>query len=123
MAVWVLPDGVSYRLLVVHALATMRPGVLNKIREVVQAGAVVIGAPPPKSAGITNYPAADMQYSAPLLNCGMARRILIPALFGGRRTSTTPAGLILLPGYRAEAAWHHIGVLLVALQWLCIVLW
>ncbi|MDF2191846.1 glycosyl hydrolase [Paraflavitalea sp. CAU 1676] len=57
----VLPDGVSYRLLVLPPLATMRPGVLNKIRELVQAGAVVIGAPPQRAPGLQNYPAADMQ--------------------------------------------------------------
>jgi hypothetical protein len=57
----VLPDGLSYRLLVLPPSETMRPGVLLKIRELVQAGGIVLGTPPKRSPGLQNYPAADMQ--------------------------------------------------------------
>ncbi len=57
----VLPDGLSYRLLVLPPSETMRPGVLLKIRELVMAGGVILGAPPKRSPGLQNYPAADMQ--------------------------------------------------------------
>jgi hypothetical protein len=57
----VLPDGTSYRLLVLPALKTMRPLVLKKIRELVNAGATVLGPKPSRSPSMENYPAADKE--------------------------------------------------------------
>ncbi|WP_276486054.1 glycosyl hydrolase [Paraflavitalea pollutisoli] len=57
----VLPDGMSYRLLVLPPAETMRPGVLVKIKELVQAGAAILGAPPKRAPGLQHYPASDMQ--------------------------------------------------------------
>ena len=39
----VLPDGMSYRLLVLPESATMTPALLGKIKELVEAGATVVG--------------------------------------------------------------------------------
>ncbi len=55
----VLPDGMSYRMLVLPKLETMRPEVLKKIRDLVSMGAVVLGQPPQKSPSMQGYPQSD----------------------------------------------------------------
>jgi hypothetical protein len=79
----VLPDGMSYRLLVLQNCTStsrevcdviggslqqqisstpstgMSIGVLRKIGQLVHDGATVVGAPPEKSAGLANYPRCD----------------------------------------------------------------
>lgn len=57
----VFPHGTSYRVLVMPRFATMTPALLQKIKELVTAGATVIGAPPRKSPGLANYPECDSQ--------------------------------------------------------------
>ncbi len=57
----VLPDGMSYRILVLPKLETMRPELLTKIRELVLQGAVVLGPAPKYSPSLQNFPAADQQ--------------------------------------------------------------
>ena len=57
----VLPHGVSYRVLVLPRQTTMRPALLRKIRDLVQAGATVLGAPPTQSPSLQDYPRADEQ--------------------------------------------------------------
>lgn len=48
----VLPDGMSYRLLVLPAVDTMSPAALRKVRELVLAGATVVGEKPTRSTGM-----------------------------------------------------------------------
>ncbi len=55
----VLPDGMSYRVLVLPERETMTPLLLRKIKELVSAGATVIGPRPWKSPGLSGYPACD----------------------------------------------------------------
>jgi hypothetical protein len=55
----VFPGGASYRLLVLPASETMTPGLLEKIRSLVNDGAIVVGAPPKKSPGLSGYPQCD----------------------------------------------------------------
>ena len=57
----VLPDGMSYRLLALPESATMRPELLKKIRELVKAGATVVGAPPSRSPSLENFPNCDTE--------------------------------------------------------------
>lgn len=57
----VLPDGMSYRVLVLPESKTMTPGLLRKIGELVEAGATVVGPRPVKSPGLENYPACDQE--------------------------------------------------------------
>ncbi len=54
-----LPDGISYAALVLPDTAAMRPEVLRKIKELVSAGAVVIGPKPRRSSGLSGYPDCD----------------------------------------------------------------
>lgn len=53
------PSGAAYRLLVLPACETMRPALLRKVKELVEAGATVVGTPPRKSPSLTDYPACD----------------------------------------------------------------
>jgi hypothetical protein len=81
----VLPDGMSYRLLVLQNCTSTSPGicrqvgfyqklsvspvpskamsveVIKKIRELIRQGATVVGSPPEMSAGLKNYPNCDEQ--------------------------------------------------------------
>lgn len=56
-----LPHGTTYRLLVLPELDTLRPSVLRKIRDLVQAGATVLGTPPSRSPSLEDYPHADAE--------------------------------------------------------------
>lgn len=55
----VFPGGMSYRVLVLPRFETMTPGLLRKVRELVTAGATVVGEPPRKSPGLSSYPECD----------------------------------------------------------------
>ena len=55
----VLPDGMSYRLLVLSEARTMTPGLLRKVKELVEAGATVVGPRPLKSPSLSSYPQCD----------------------------------------------------------------
>jgi hypothetical protein len=55
----VLPDGMSYRVLVLPGSQTMTPALANKIGELVEAGATVVGPRPMKSPSLAGYPDAD----------------------------------------------------------------
>lgn len=56
---FVLPDGTSYRLLVLPGKSTMRPSVLRKIKALVEAGGTVLGPAPERSPSLENYPQCD----------------------------------------------------------------
>jgi hypothetical protein len=60
----VLPDGMSYRWLVLPQAGTMTPRLLGKIKELVAAGATVVGAPPVKSPSLSGYPKCDEEVKA-----------------------------------------------------------
>jgi hypothetical protein len=55
----VLPDGMSYRVLVLPDVDTMSPRLLSKIEDLVRAGATVIGPKPAKAPGLSGYPKSD----------------------------------------------------------------
>jgi len=57
----VLPDGMTYSLLVLPQLETMRPELLSKIRDLVAAGATILGPAPKRSPSMQGYPHADNQ--------------------------------------------------------------
>lgn len=58
---FVLPDGMSYKLLVLPPLDTMRPAVLAKIRDLVASGGAILGNPPSRSPSLQDYPKADKE--------------------------------------------------------------
>jgi hypothetical protein len=55
----VLPDGVSYRVLVLPDTDRMTPEFLRRVRELVEAGATVVGPRPVSSPSLCGQPAAD----------------------------------------------------------------
>jgi len=55
----VFPSGASYRILVLPDFETMTPALLKKVKDLVNEGATVVGLPPRKSPGLTNYPVCD----------------------------------------------------------------
>ena len=57
----VLPDGMSYKLLVLPELRTMRPELLAKIKELVAQGANILGPAPERSPSLANFPEADAE--------------------------------------------------------------
>jgi hypothetical protein len=57
----VLPDGMSYRLLVLPQTDTMTPRLLGKIKDLVEAGATIVGPRPKKSPSLSEYPACDAE--------------------------------------------------------------
>lgn len=56
-----LPDGLSYRILVLPNRETMRPELLKKIKELVDEGAVIMGNPPKRSPSLQDYGKADQE--------------------------------------------------------------
>jgi len=57
----VFPDGMSYRLLVLPERETMTPALLRKVRDLVAAGATVVGPRPRKSPALSGFPACDAE--------------------------------------------------------------
>jgi hypothetical protein len=57
----VLPDGMSYALLVLPDRPTISLPVLRKVRELAQAGARILGPEPRQTASLTDYPRADAE--------------------------------------------------------------
>ena len=55
----VLPDGMSYELLVLPDREDANPQVLTKLMELVKEGATVVGPKPTRSNGLTDYPHPD----------------------------------------------------------------
>ena len=56
-----LPDGLSYRILVLPPTAQMTPEVLHKLHDLAAAGATIIGPRPVSSPSLLHYPDADAE--------------------------------------------------------------
>lgn len=54
-----LPDGMSYALMVLPQLNTMRPELLSRIEELVKQGATILGPRPDHSPSLQGYPQSD----------------------------------------------------------------
>ena len=57
----VLPSGMNYRALVLPDDDRMTLPVLRKVRDLVQAGAIVVGPKPSRTPSLTGYPACDQE--------------------------------------------------------------
>lgn len=60
----VLPDGMSYALLVLPEVVHMPLPVAKKLRDLVKAGATIIGPKPEKDPGLQNYPHNDKELAS-----------------------------------------------------------
>ncbi len=101
----VFPGGTSYRLLVLPRCETMAPGLLRKITELVQAGALVYGAPPAASPSLSGYPQCDAevrklaaalwgQSLSPIRQIGQGRILLDSAWEGSQTTDAANESLL-----------------------------
>ncbi|MGL6196237.1 MAG: glycosyl hydrolase [Thermoguttaceae bacterium] len=54
------PNATKYKMLVLPNVDTMTPELLQKIEQLVNNGAVIVGQPPRKSPSLQNYPKADI---------------------------------------------------------------
>jgi len=98
----VLPDGMQYRILVLPESDRMPVAVLEKIKALLEAGALVMGAPPQTDSGLTNYP-----------HCDAAIRQLVKKIWKGSETDRaieTGKGRLFYPG-SIRAVLHGIGCL------------
>jgi hypothetical protein len=84
----VLPDGMSYRVLVLPQQETMTPRLLRKIKELVAAGATVIGPPPLKSPSLSGYPQCDTEVKQ-----------LTSELWHAPSTVSATGGMFISPGH------------------------
>jgi hypothetical protein len=73
-----LPHGTTYRVLVLPPQTTMRPALLRKIRDLVAAGATVIGPLPSRSPSMEDYPECDAEIQRLVSKMGQAPGIHDP---------------------------------------------
>ena len=57
----IFPGGAAYKLLILPSFKTMTPALLKKIQSLLNDGATVVGAPPVKSPGLSNFPQCDQE--------------------------------------------------------------
>ncbi|MBK9138564.1 MAG: hypothetical protein IPM17_07365 [Verrucomicrobia bacterium] len=83
----VFPSGMSYRVLVLPWRDTITPALLGKVRELVAAGATVIGPPPRKSPSLSGFPECDaeVQRVAVALWGGTDAGVAVDRKFGAGR--------------------------------------
>ena len=109
----VFDGGASYHLLVLPKVQSMTPGLINKIEELVRAGATIIGNPVDRSPGLAGYPDCDREVQAAsarmwgssdvpatetTISCGKGR-----ILWGG--AFSNPDGQELYPNYGTTAGY------------------
>ncbi|MCC6729311.1 MAG: hypothetical protein IT208_08220 [Chthonomonadales bacterium] len=100
----VLPDGVSYRALVLPAVEVMTPTLLRRVKQLADAGATVIGPKPSRSPSLAGFPACDAEVKR-----------LADALWGsgrvitGRTVDRVLASRGIPPDFRADRVlnWIH----------------
>ena len=102
----VFPDGMSYRILVLPQFETMTPGLLRKLKELVDAGVTLIGSPPLKSPSLADYPQCDeqvVQLTMGIWNSGNEGR----SVFNG--VAEPSAANRAHPLEHAQWIWHNEG--------------
>lgn len=75
-----LPDGMSYRVLVLPGSDSMTPQLLRKVKELVENGATVLGSKPSFSPSLSNYPKCDDEVRQ--LSEGLWKTFGVPASTG-----------------------------------------
>jgi hypothetical protein len=109
------PGGTSYRLLVLPRFETMTPKLLERIIQLVEAGAIVYGAPPIASPSLSNYPECDAKVQAlaqklwgktpvPVRQVGKGRIILDQVGLGAPLSPAQQSAQELYPNYATTAA-------------------
>ena len=79
----VFPSGASYHILVLPDMKAMTPELLRKIEELATAGATIVGSPPFRAPGLSDYPACDREVDELVLKIWGSHEI--PAQVSHRR--------------------------------------
>ena len=98
-----LPSGMSYALLALPESETMTPVLLAKIKELVDAGATVIGPRPAKSPSLADLPAGDEKVTALAEELWGKGKIV-----SGKNAEEVLAGKGLAPDFAADRTLRHI---------------
>ena len=70
------PNGTTYRLLVLPRSETMTPGLLRKVKSLVDGGALVLGCLPKRSPSLENYPQNDQEIARISKELAESNRVL-----------------------------------------------
>jgi len=99
------PDGMSYHLLVLPRRDTMTPAILRKIKELVEAGATVVGMPPRQSPSLENYPQCDAEVQRLAADIWRDNRVLRDTSASGARLNLagSPSSAEVYPSYDTTA--------------------
>ncbi|HTJ10795.1 MAG TPA: glycosyl hydrolase, partial [Dinghuibacter sp.] len=89
---WTLPDGLSYKVLVLPPLKTMRPEVLARLDSLVALGGVLLGPAPERSPSLQDYGRADARVRSMALTLWQS-----PRVYNGVGLDTVFARLRILP--------------------------
>jgi hypothetical protein len=100
----VFPGGTSYRVLVLPRCDTMTPGLLEKIIQLTEAGAVVLGAPPVASPSLSGYPQCDVKVRELAEHLWGKEPAGVRQFGEGRMILDQPAAPALYPDYATTAA-------------------
>jgi hypothetical protein len=87
------PDGMSYRVLVLPEVETITPGLLRKVKSLLQEGAVVVGMRPKRSPSLADYPRCDEEV-----------RRLTAEIWGPHSAAAAPARLKVGKGLLVASA-------------------
>jgi len=93
-----LPHGTQYKLLVLPPSKTMRPEVIRKMKQLLEAGAIILGTKPEKSPSLQDYVHADAEV-----------KLLANELWGDHESNRTirPIGKgLLFAGYSIEEVFN-----------------
>ena len=101
----VLPDGMSYRTLVLPEVDTMTPALLEKIRQLADAGAMIVGPanPPRKAPGLSDMGAGDEKLRKLAAELWASGKILT-----GKTAQQQLAGRGVPPDFAAAPLLRHI---------------
>ncbi len=96
----VLPNGMSYRVLVLPQTDTMSPRVLDKVAELAKAGTAVFGTKPTRTPGLKDYPECDAK---------LRQRAAKLQLVSGKTLQETLAGVGVRPDFESgDVPLHYI---------------
>jgi hypothetical protein len=99
-----LPDGMSYRALLLPGSETMTPAVARKVKELAEKGALIIGEKPKRSPALTGYPGCDAEV-ARIAGAAWGRGKVI----AGKAPEAVLAARGVLPDFRCDRPlnWAH----------------
>ncbi|MFY0606481.1 MAG: hypothetical protein JXR10_07195 [Cyclobacteriaceae bacterium] len=100
---FVLPDGMSYKVMVLPPFRTMRPELLEKIVSLVEKGGVVLGPKPEKSPSLEDYPNCDQRVKS------LADQLWSGSYANGKMSASHGSGKIL-DGWELADVFSEIGL-------------